>query len=471
MIKRTLAQIAEMCGGTINDAAVYSGVMAEGVFTDSRKPVKGSLFIPLVGERFDGHEFVQTCLEQGAAGAMWQKDHGLPPQGAVIIVEDTLAALQSLASAYLAESQASVVGITGSNGKTTTKDIVDALLSTTFKVHKTQGNFNNHIGLPLTVLSMPEDTEIIILEMGMSGRGEIKELSLIAQPDAAIITNIGESHLLQLGSRLEIARAKAEIAAGLKKNGLLIYNGDEPLIAQVLGESETRQPENMQRFTFGLQAGNDDYATGLMNAQNSMVFTTKQSGEKAYTLPLLGTHNVVNCLAAMAVARHFGVTSENMAEGLSQLKLTGMRIEVTQAVSGLTLLNDAYNASPTSMKAAIDVLEGLKGYRMKVAVLGDMLELGPQEERLHHEIGMYITPAKVDRVLVYGPLSLHIAEGARKHMETDAVHAFDSKEALTRHLLEHLHARDVVLFKASRGMKLEDVVQVLQTAPLHNRVD
>lgn len=471
MIKRTLAQIADMCGGTLSDAAVYSEITAEGVFTDSRKPVAGSLFIPLVGERFDGHEFVQACLEQGAAGAMWQKDHGVPPQGAVILVDDTLAALQALASAYLAETQASVVGITGSNGKTTTKDIVDALLSTTFNVHKTQGNFNNHIGLPLTVLSMSSDTEIIILEMGMSGRGEIHDLSVIAQPDAAIITNIGESHLLQLGSRLEIARAKAEIAAGMKPGGLLIYNGDEPLIAQVLEEPETEQPEDMQRFTFGLQTDNDDFPTGVMNAQNGMVFTTKQSGDQAYTLPLLGTHNVVNCLAAMAVARHFGVTPENMAAGLSQLKLTGMRIEVTQAVSGLTLLNDAYNASPTSMKAAVDVLEGLKGYRMKVAVLGDMLELGPQEEELHHDIGTYITPDKLDRVLVYGPLSLHIAEGAKKHMPAEAVHAFESKNELIRHLLENLHPKDVVLFKASRGMKLEDAVQALQTAPLHNRVD
>ncbi|PJN61793.1 UDP-N-acetylmuramoyl-tripeptide--D-alanyl-D-alanine ligase [Paenibacillus sp. GM1FR] len=471
MIKRTLAQLAEMCGGTLSDVAAHGNVMVEGVFTDSRKPLEGSLFIPLVGERFDGHEFVQACLEKGAAGAIWQKDHGIPPQGAVIVVDDTLVALQALASAYLTENKAAVVGITGSNGKTTTKDIVDTILSTTFKVHKTQGNFNNHIGLPLTVLSMDPDTEIIILEMGMSGRGEINDLSVIAQPDVAVITNIGESHLLQLGSRLEIARAKAEIAAGLKPGGLLIYNGDEPLIAQVLEEPATKQPDGLQRFTFGLQTDNDDYPTGLMNAQNGVVFTTKQSGEHAFTLPLLGTHNVVNCLAALAVARHFKLTTEQIAAGLSRLKLTGMRIEVTQGVSGLTLLNDAYNASPTSMKAAIDVLEGLKGYCMKVAVLGDMLELGPQEQDLHYGIGEYITSAKMDMVLVYGPLSAKIAEGASKHMPTEAVHAFIDKEEMTRYLLEKLHPRDVVLFKASRGMKLEDVVEALQIAPLQNRVD
>lgn len=458
-----------MCGGTLNDYTAYGDIRVEGVFTDSRKPVEGSLFIPLVGERFDGHEFVQACLEKGAAGALWQNDHGVPPQeGAVIVVEDTLAALQGLASAYLAESQTSVVGITGSNGKTTTKDIVDAILSTTFKVHKTQGNFNNHIGLPLTVLSMEQDTEIVILEMGMSGRREIEALSLIAQPDIAIITNIGESHLLQLGSRLEIARAKAEIAAGMKPGGLLIYNGDEPLIKQVLAEAETKQPEGMKRFTFGLQTDNDDYPTGLMNAQNGVVFTTKQLGEQALTLPLLGTHNVVNCLAALAVARHFGVTAEQIASGLSSLKLTGMRIEVIQGVSGLTMLNDAYNASPTSMKAAIDVLEGLKGYRSRVAVLGDMLELGPQEQELHRGIGEYITPGKMDLVLTYGPLSVNIAEGAKLHMPAEAVHAFENKEEMTRYLLEKLHPRDVVLFKASRGMKLEDVVESLKIASLQN---
>lgn len=469
MIKRTLAQLAEMCGGTLSDFAAYGEIHVEGVFTDSRKLVEGSLFIPLVGERFDGHEFVQACLEKGAAGALWQKDHGVPPQGgAIIVVEDTLAALQGLASAYLAESKTSVVGITGSNGKTTTKDIVDAILSTTFKVHKTQGNFNNHIGLPLTVLSMEQDTEIVILEMGMSGRREIETLSLIAQPDVAIITNIGESHLLQLGSRLEIARAKAEIAAGLKPGGLLIYNGDEPLIKQVLAEAETKQPEGMKRFTFGLQTDNNDYPTGLMNAQNGVVFTTKQLGEHALTLPLLGTHNVVNCLAALAVARHFGVKAEQIASGLSQLKLTGMRIEVLHGISGLTMLNDAYNASPTSMKAAIDVLEGLKGYRSRVAVLGDMLELGPQEQELHRGIGEYITPGKMDMVITYGPLSANIAEGAKQHMPAEAVHAFENKEEMTRYLLEKLHPRDVVLFKASRGMKLEDVVESLKIASLQN---
>lgn len=471
MIKRTLAQLAEMCGGTLTDIAAYGDVGVEGVFTDSRKPVPGSLFIPLVGERFDGHEFVQTCLEKGAAGTLWQKDHGTAPQGAVIIVEDTLVALQELATSYLKENKASVVGITGSNGKTTTKDIVDAILSTTFKVHKTQGNFNNHIGLPLTVLSMEPDTEIVILEMGMSGRGEIEELSVIAQPDVAIITNIGESHLLQLGSRLEIARAKVEIAAGMKPGGLLIYNGDEPLIEQVLAEPATKLPEGLQRYTFGLQADNDDYPTGIMNAQSGVAFTTKQSGEVALTMPLLGTHNVVNCLAALAVARHFGVAAEQIVAGLSRLKLTGMRIEIINGVSGLTMLNDAYNASPTSMKAAVDVLEGLKGYRIKVAVLGDMLELGPQEHELHRGIGEYITPDKMNMVLAYGPLSASIAEGARQNMPAEAVHTFESKEELTHYLLENLHSRDVVLFKASRGMKLEDVVEALKIAPLQNRVD
>jgi len=471
LIKRTLAQLAEMCGGTLTDVAAYGDVGVEGVFTDSRKPVQGSLFIPLVGERFDGHEFVQTCLEKGAAGALWQKDHGTAPQGAVIIVENTLVALQELASSYLRENKASVVGITGSNGKTTTKDIVDAILSTTFKVHKTQGNFNNHIGLPLTVLSMEPDTEIVILEMGMSGRGEIEELSLIAQPDVAIITNIGESHLLQLGSRLEIARAKVEIAAGMKSGGLLIYNGDEPLIEQVLAEPATKLPEGLQRYTFGLQTDNDDFPTGIMNVQSGVAFTTKQSGEGALTLPLLGTHNVVNCLAALAVARHFGVAAEQIIAGLSRLKLTGMRIEIINGVSGLTMLNDAYNASPTSMKAAVDVLEGLKGYRIKVAVLGDMLELGPQEHELHRGIGEYITPDKMNMVLAYGPLSASIAEGARQNMPAEAVHTFESKEELTRYLLENLQSRDVVLFKASRGMKLEEVVEALKIAPLQNRVD
>ncbi|GIP41985.1 UDP-N-acetylmuramoyl-tripeptide--D-alanyl-D-alanine ligase [Paenibacillus sp. J45TS6] len=465
MIKRTLEQIAHMCSGTLVRESDRE-TLIEGVYTDSRKPSAGQLFVPLTGEHFDGHEYASSCLASGAAGTLWQRDHGDAPEGAVILVDDTLTALQEIAAAYLKESGASVVAITGSNGKTTTKDMVYSLLSTTFKVHKTQGNFNNHIGLPLTILSMPEDAEIAILEMGMSGRQEIERLTQIACPDVAVITNIGEAHLLQLGSREEIARAKLEIMAGLKNGGLLIYNGDDPLADRVLAEPATKKPMEFKRFTFGMNATNDDFPTGMMNHPEGMVFTSVRSGEEALSIPLIGAHNVVNALAALAVARHYGVSYENMKKGLSEIKLTGMRIEVLKGTSGITVLNDAYNASPTAMKAAIDALAGLSGYSRKAAVLGDMLELGPRQEELHEEIGQYLTPDKLDLVFTYGPLSSYIAKGARQHMPAEAVFAFEDKDALISHLKDRMSSKDVVLVKASRGMKLEDVANALITEPL-----
>jgi UDP-N-acetylmuramoyl-tripeptide--D-alanyl-D-alanine ligase len=467
-MKRTIGQIASMSGGTLS-GELDAERMVEGVFTDSRKPQSHGMFVPLAGERFDGHDYVQQIMSgEGAAAFLWQKDHGAPPAGNAIEVDDTLEALQRIAAAYLREIGVSVVGITGSNGKTTTKDIVSALLGTTFKVHKTEGNYNNHIGLPLTVLSMPQDTDILILEMGMSGRGEIRLLADIAQPDVAVITNIGESHLLQLGSCAEIARAKLEIVGGLKSGGLLIYNGDEPLLPQVLAEPETVKPDGLKLFTFGISAGNDDYPTEVTSDGDGSLFTTAQSGKDAFKLPLLGQHNVVNGLAALAVARHFGVDTDHVREGLSALKLTGMRIEVVACANGLTVLNDAYNASPASTKAAIQTLSGYETDGRKIAVLGDMLELGPEEKRFHEEIGLFAAEHDVDALFTYGALGMSIAKGARAFMPSDDVHAYEDKQKLILHLQAYLHADDVVLVKASRGMRLEEIVDALKNGPLQN---
>lgn len=450
-----------MCAGKL-PAAEAMNIPLTGVVTDSRKITTGCLFVPLTGDKFDGHHYAATAIAEGAAGTLWQRDKGpVPEGGGVIIVEDTLEALQKLSAAYLNEVAPKVVAVTGSNGKTTTKDIIMALLEMQYKVHKTEGNFNNHIGLPLTILSMAEDTEIAVLEMGMSSRGEIALLASLAAPDVAVITNVGESHLLQLGSRKEIARAKLEIVEGLKPGGLLIYNGDEPLLTEVMQESTFEAPEGMVSFCFGLNGDNDDYPTGMMSHSGGMTFTSNLHKEHAFTLPLPGQHNVVNALAALAVARHFGVTEQNVENGLSKLKLTGMRIEVIRTSSGLTLLNDAYNASPTSMKAAIDVLQTMKCSGKKIAVLGDMLELGPDEIQFHKEIGYYLDPAVTDFVYTYGPLSVHIAEAAKERFGNERVLAFTDKSELTAVLIEKSSSKDIVLFKGSRGMRLEEVLQSL----------
>lgn len=450
MIKRTLKQIQEMAQGQ-PISSEYSAIVIEGVSKDTREDMSGKLYIPIIGENFNGHAFVRDAIEKkGAVASFWQKDQPEPPSDLnLIVVDDTIEALQHLASSYRNEIGMKVVGITGSNGKTTTKDMVTSVLETTFRVHKTAGNYNNHIGLPLTILSMKEDTEVAVLEMGMSGRGEIELLSTIAKPDAAVITNIGESHMQDLGSREGIAEAKLEIAAGLKQDGKLIINGDEPLLTDRVGG-------NTNVIPFGLKANNDYQAKDITLKGRGTHFIIE---ETEYFIPVLGAHNVTNALAAIIVGELFGVSEENRKKGLEQLVITGMRNEVVETSGGWTVINDAYNASPTSMRAALDLLGSLDGYGKKIAVLGDMLELGDMEKTFHHEIGQYIKEKNVDYVFTFGALGMEIAKGAQEVMERSRVKPFMNKQELTRELLPLLESDDVVMVKGSRGMKLEEVIE------------
>ncbi|MFC0214154.1 UDP-N-acetylmuramoyl-tripeptide--D-alanyl-D-alanine ligase [Paenibacillus chartarius] len=466
MMRRTIAQIERML------ARRYAGQLESrtkeeaerlviGVSTDTRTIAQGNLFVPLVGEKFDGHQYAQQAVDKGAAAVLWQRGHEAePPQGApLILVDDTLGALQQLAKAYRQELDMKVVGITGSNGKTTTKDLVHAVLAVQYRVHKTQGNLNNHIGLPLTLLQLSEDTEAAVLEMGMSGRGEIELLSGIGAPDIAVITIIGESHLEQLGSREEIARAKVEILSGLADGGLFVYNGDSELIEAVLPEMP--KPKTMRTVRFGMGQDCDLFASNVQMTADGAHFTLNDGGAVEFAIPLLGRHNVTNAIAAIAVGRELGISDECIAEGLASVQMTGMRIEVRQAPSGLTVLNDAYNASPTSMEAALKLLAELGGFRCKFAVLGDMLELGPQEAELHRGIGERIGPETADYLLTYGERARHIADGALIRLPADRIRSFNDKRELAQHLLTLAEPNDVVLVKGSRGMRLEDVVAVL----------
>ncbi|MGD6994308.1 UDP-N-acetylmuramoyl-tripeptide--D-alanyl-D-alanine ligase [Sutcliffiella horikoshii] len=450
MIKRTLKQIQEMAQGQ-PISSEYSAIVVEGVSKDTREDMSGKLYIPIIGENFNGHAFVRDAIEKkGAVASFWQKDQPEPPTDLnLIVVDDTIEALQHLASSYRNQIGMKVVGITGSNGKTTTKDMVTSVLETTFRVHKTAGNYNNHIGLPLTILSMKEDTEVAVLEMGMSGRGEIELLSSIAKPDAAVITNIGESHMQDLGSREGIAEAKLEIAAGLKQDGKLIINGDEPLLTDRVGGKTNVIP-------FGLKANNDYQARDITLKGRGTHFIIE---ETEYFIPVLGAHNVTNALAAIIVGELFGVSEENRKKGLEQLVITGMRNEVVETSGGWTVINDAYNASPTSMRAALDLLGSLDGYGKKIAVLGDMLELGDMEKTFHQEIGQYVKEKNVDYVFTFGALGMEIAKGAQEVLEPSRVKPFMNKQELTRELLPLLENGDVVMVKGSRGMKLEEVIE------------
>ncbi|PEY33612.1 UDP-N-acetylmuramoyl-tripeptide--D-alanyl-D-alanine ligase [Bacillus cereus] len=458
MIKRTLKQVEKMTNGT-GLVEKYAEITVQGVSIDTRKIEKGNLYVPIQGDRFDGHSFVEKAIENGAVATLWKKDVQNPPTNIpVIFVEDTLKALQTLAKSYRDQLDVKVIGVTGSNGKTSTKDIVTSLLATKFKVQKTEGNFNNHIGLPLTILSLEENTEMAVLEMGMSSLGEIEFLSKLARPNAAIITNIGEAHLMDLGSRDAIAEAKLEIVSGLQDGGVFVYNGDEPLL--------TNRVPNMnlaaETVTFGDARANDYYPTSVTLQATGTHFKMNQAELVTFSLPVLGKHNVYNTLASMAIAKYFGVTWEEMKQGLLTLKMTGMRMEIVKTDSGLTIINDAYNASPTAMEAAFHLMNGLDGFSKKIVVLGDMLELGDQEVQFHYEVGKLIDPARISYVFTYGKLGAQIAEGAKINFSNERVKVYDNKEELVKELQSVIDVKDVVLVKASRGMRLEEVITMLK---------
>ncbi|MFB3165128.1 UDP-N-acetylmuramoyl-tripeptide--D-alanyl-D-alanine ligase [Neobacillus sp. 179-J 1A1 HS] len=457
MIKKTLKQISDMIS-VKNEITSFADTEITGVSIDSRKIEMGNLFIPFKGENSDGHKFVEDSLKKGAAAALWQSDVPNPPLHLpILIVEDCLVALQELAREYRKQLQVKVVGITGSNGKTTTKDMTYSLLSTTYKVQKTEGNYNNHIGLPLTVLGLDDDTEIAVLEMGMSGRGEIEFLTKLASPDAVVITNIGESHLLDLGSREGIAEAKLEILQGLKDGGLAVLHGDEPLLMERINKYKG----NVNLQTFGRTDRNDFFPTEIVQLDQGNMFKINKSSE-SFELPVLGTHNILNALAAMIIAHYFDVPFEKMNEGLTSVKLTNMRMELVEGSHGEKIINDAYNASPTSMMAAIELVSNLKGYENIILVLGDMLELGPQEEQYHLQIGEGLNPDKINLLFTFGKLSKHMAEGARTSLGKERVFSFTDKNELIKVLKQHVNNHTLVLVKASRGMKLEEIVTALQ---------
>ncbi|PHA85506.1 UDP-N-acetylmuramoyl-tripeptide--D-alanyl-D-alanine ligase [Bacillus pseudomycoides] len=458
MMKRTLKQVEQMVMGA-GLAEKYVNETVQGVSIDTRKITTGNLYIPIQGDRFDGHSFVEKAIENGAVATLWKKNVQNPPVNIpVIFVEDTLEALQTLAKSYRDQLDVKVIGVTGSNGKTSTKDIVTSLLATKFKVQKTEGNFNNHIGLPLTILSLEENTEMAVLEMGMSSRGEIEFLSKLARPNAAIITNIGEAHLMDLGSRDAIAEAKLEIVTGLQDGGVFVYNGDEPLLTNRVPSMNLAA----ETITFGDARANNYYPTSVTLQATGTYFKMNQDENVVFYLSVLGKHNVYNTLASMAIAKYFGVTWEEMKQGLVTLQMTGMRMEIVKTENGLTIINDAYNASPTAMEAAFHLMNGLDGFSKKIVVLGDMLELGDQEVQFHYEVGKLIDPARISYVFTYGRLGAQIAEGAKINFPNERVKVYDNKEELVKNLQAIVDVKDVVLVKASRGMKLEEVITMLK---------
>lgn len=457
MIEQTCEWASKVTNGRLRGSVSDRRLVFKGVSTDTRTLQQNQLYVPLVGERFNGHDFWRDAVDKGAAACLWQQDRPVPETAEVpfILVADTLQALQAMASAYRDSWSIPVVAVTGSNGKTTTKDLIASVLSVRYRVHKTQGNLNNHIGVPLTLLSLPKEAGAAVVEMGMNHRGEIALLSRLTKPDVAVITNIGESHLEHLGSRSAIANAKCEIGEGLASNGTWVIHGDEPLLL------ERMERESRRVVKIGWGGDNDDRPESIsLNGLSGISFTSAQTGSR-FSVPLLGRHNAVNALMAAAVGRLLGLSEEEIGQGLAEAQLTGMRLELRMTANGMLIIDDTYNASPTSMRAAIDLLLELDKEKEKWVLLGDMMEIGAQEVAYHREIGRYAAEKGVTRVYTLGEKARWIGEGVTSVSPSIPVRHFGSREEAAQTLKEQGGPHVILLAKASRAVKLDVVVKEL----------
>ncbi|MGM9539914.1 UDP-N-acetylmuramoyl-tripeptide--D-alanyl-D-alanine ligase [Anaerovibrio sp.] len=434
------------------------------IVTDTRKIVPGALFVALKGERFNGEDFALQAVEQGAAGVLVSSEYGQQPGklGATLIKADTdtQLAYQQLAAFWRRKFHIPVLAITGSNGKTTTKDMTAAVLSARFPVLKTQGNFNNEIGLPYTLLQMNDMHRAAVVEIGMRGLGQIAALAPFAAPEIGIVTNVGETHIELLGSLENIARAKAELVEAIPAGGTVILNNDNPYTAAM----KDKAAEGVRVVTFGIDNDADIKAAALISHDGRTFFQCRigDGGEqRQLSIPMLGRHNVSNALAAVAAGYVLGLTVEQIAEGLENLEMTGMRFECRR-VGAYNIINDAYNASPMSMEASLSTLKELtidKGKR-SLAVLGDMLELGHVAVPAHQKVGQQAAAAGVCGLITLGEMGREIAGGARE-AGLEAVYSFDTHEEAAAKLRELLQPEDTVLFKGSRGMKMETIIDLL----------
>lgn len=440
-MKLTIHEIAQVVGAK-NDWSQLADLSVNKIEFDSRLIEKGDIFLPLKGAR-DGHDFIEIAFDNGAIISFSEKE----VEQAHLLVDDNLAAFQTLAKYYLEKTKVPVIAVTGSNGKTTTKDMIAAVLSKKYKTYKTQGNHNNEIGLPYTILHMPEDTEKLVLEMGMDHPGDIDFLSQLAQPELALITLIGEAHLEFMGSRENIAKGKMGITAGL--HGELIAPAD-PIINAFI-------PENQKISRFGLP-GEDLFITKLIEHKERLTFETNFLDE-SITIPVPGKYNATNAMLAAYVGLHYGLTEAEINKALKEVELTRNRTEWKKSKNGADLLSDVYNANPTAMRLILETFQAIPKNEngRKIAVLADMLELGPTAAQLHKEVLKSIDFTKIDKVYLYGEMMKNLAD-----ISTDKpVSYFKDLDLLTESLSADLKPADQVLFKGSNIMKLSEVVEKL----------
>jgi UDP-N-acetylmuramoyl-tripeptide--D-alanyl-D-alanine ligase len=453
MTDLSIQQIREATGARPL-TAIPAGVCVQSVCTNSKEISSGSLFIALRGERFDGHDFLAEVAAGGAVAALVEKPPAAAPPGLHLLqVRDTYAALGGLAKFVRRQMRATVIAVAGSNGKTGTKLLIDAVLRRKLRGSVSPKSFNNHVGVPLTILPADPMQDYLVLEIGTNHPGEIAALADISRPDIAVITNAGAEHLEGLGDLAGVCRENASIITGLNPDGLLVVNGDDADLLDAVAAYRGRT------VTFGFNPSNDLFTTDVRCDEAGVRF--KLNGRQEAFVPLLGAHTACNALAAVAVGHHLGLSDDEVLAGLSRATGPDMRLQL-QRFGPVTVLNDAYNANPASMRAALETLATLETASRRVAVLGDMLELGPASERFHRELGTLaasgaagVTP---DILACVGAQSRWTAQAARDAgLSEDAIVYYPDALAAAAGLKGLLRRGDLVLLKASRGTKLEVV--------------
>lgn len=453
MKNMSLRQIADACGGQLYNAEDSLIKEATGVVMDSRLVGKDYIFIATVGERVDGHSFIQQVYEKGALAVICEK---VPSEvtGPYILVQNSFEALKAIAKWYRMQLDIKVIGITGSVGKTSTKEFISSVLAQKYHVLKTEGNYNNEVGMPLTILKLREEHELAVLEMGISDFGEMHRLSEIAKPDLCVITNIGQCHLENLGSRKGILKAKSEIFDFMNKKGHICLNGDDDMLATI------EDVNGIKPIRFGMGTENTVYATNVNSKGlfgSTCIIHTDSSTFQA-EIPLPGDHMILNALAATCVGRILQLSDEQIAAGIASVPSVSGRSNILR-LNKITIIDDCYNANPVSMKAAIDLLK-LADTR-KVAILGDMFELGKNEVNLHYEIGTYAALSGIDVLICVGSLSENMFQGAQNANSMKELLYFKTRDELMNELPKLLHNNDTILVKASHSMGFERIVTQL----------
>jgi len=447
----TLGAIADFSGGAITQGKLTDTVYS--VTTDTRAMKGGELYVALVGENFDGHDYAVQAAENGALCVLVERvpEGGIPDSCAVIRVDNTLRALQSLARRYRLHLSISAIGVTGSNGKTSTKDLIASVLGQEFEVTKTQGNLNNHIGLPLSILSADERHECAVWEMGMSNPGEIEKLAAIAQPDVGVITNVGVAHIEFMGSRDAIATEKGMLAEVIGERGVVVLPAEDDYADSIARRTSAKVT------MCGFEAGEIRAQDVKIGAdKSSFRIVTEENGEIDAEIGVPGKHMVSNALLAVAVGLHFGLKLPQIAAGLAAARLTGGRLE-SKEIHGVAFIDDSYNANPDSMRAAVQTLVAMGCQGRRFAVLGSMAELGEHAAEEHAKLGRESIDAGVEFVISVGDLAKGITEG-QGTVEGKEVKHFDNQKACAAFLKEHATTGDLVLVKGSRSSSMEEIL-------------